>query len=184
MTNIFQVKCGTVLQFGGVSLDLMDALQNFYNKPFHDDKYGKLHTYAIYIAKHKTRQSMLVSHNLYYLIWKPFIGFIWQESSEFGESPYAVMVDKTNFDKEKDIIFEFGCEEIGLKQKDFDKWCDNKEINQLVTYLHNQDPTIYQEKMKDIQIGVKEGRYDIKSGIWGGYIKYNTPQLDIYADED
>lgn len=72
-------KTGDVLMSLGMNPNFLDAMEHLYYKPFPSDQFGELHTYAVFITQQKKGRMV---YDIYFLIWKPFIGFRWIEITD------------------------------------------------------------------------------------------------------
>ncbi|MDF1540329.1 MAG: hypothetical protein P1Q69_15650 [Candidatus Thorarchaeota archaeon] len=170
-TDIINAKCGRVYMFAGMSNKFLDSLENLYNKPITGSQFGAVHTFAIFITKQEK------DRKLWYLIWKPFLGFRWIEVDYFGDAYTDVeeIIEKPIHPSTKRVILDLGVEELEVKQEHFNKWRGDELTNRLIERLSRPEVTVkFQQHMQEIAEGVKSGKYKSK----GKLIK-----LDFQADK-
>ena len=154
---MIHAKCGDVLLFGGISESFLDSLENLYNKPIIETQFGAAHTFAIFITKQRKR--VLLTDQLYYLLWKPFFGLRWMEFEDVHKK-YVRLEDTTNFDKMIPLNIDLGLGELEVKQDHFNKWRGDALTNKLVEYLSRQDVVDkFQHLMQEIAECVENGKY-------------------------
>jgi hypothetical protein len=152
LKDLIGAKCGDVFLFGGIQQGFLDSLENLYNKSITNDQFGAVHTYAIFITKQEKKE-------LYYLLWKPFLGFRWLKVEDVYDG-YVRLEDVTDFDRKKTLNIDLGLGELGVKQDHFNKWGGDELTNKLIDYLSRKDVTAkYQALMQQIADGLKKNKY-------------------------
>ena len=148
LMDMVNAKCGEVFMFGGISSGFLDSLENLYNKPITDNQFGAVHTFGIFLTKQEKVKK------LWYLLWKPFIGFRWLDLEYVHEAYFRLEKDKGT------LKVDLGLEELELKQKDFNKWRGDERTEKLLEYLSREDVTAkFQTLMREIAVDAEAGKY-------------------------
>ena len=156
--------------FAGIDMNHLDMLEHIYNKPFPDDQYEALHTYAIFLTK--KRLHGWTSGVELALIWKPFIGFRWVKVTEtigmavfHRADEYYTRIAK-NFDGEI-LNLDLQCSVLEKKQKDFDKWQGDELTNKLVEHLSQPEMVeLIQQHIREVSEKINNGTYKPTQEKW------------------
>ena len=154
--------------FFGIRDEFLDALENLYNKPYPDDQFGALHTYAVHLKKQGHRSGFFSGSGASYsLIWKPFIGFRWFMTVSIpsgtlvviDHAHYTRLENKWDHSRTKIVNLDLQCSVLEVEQKYFKKWRGDELTNKLIEHLSHPERTkLFQQHMRDVFENVKAGK--------------------------